>query len=104
MSKSFRLAAFALLVLGASVAFADMTGPAGFPYSTTAFATNQAAACSSAASAVASHCPIHGTITTEPHGCLRMYNAQLEFIGYICSCEASTSWCQLFAPPGGLHP
>ncbi|HVR96543.1 MAG TPA: hypothetical protein VMW27_08015 [Thermoanaerobaculia bacterium] len=106
MGKTFRFAAFVLLVLAASAAFAATTGPAGFPYSAEGAGPSLESACASASSKVADHCPIHGSITTTPHLCepVNLPGPNGGYLGQLCSCTASTSWCQLFAPPGIPHP
>jgi len=97
MSKSFRLTAFALLALAALAAFTATPAQASGSYSFTSIGTTEGAACTSASSAVAGHCVLHGPITTTSLGCLPIYNSHGDFLGYLCRCTASTPFC--YTPP-----
>lgn len=97
MNKTFRLFAFCLIAAACSLAFPLPPAHASGGYTAIGIGTTQAAACTNASNAIAGHCVLHGAISTTALGCIPLYNGSMEFVGYLCRCEASTNLC--YNPP-----
>jgi len=102
MSKHAFRFAFCLLALLAPAVFPAQAEPAPFlTYTQSGVAPTMAQACAAATQKITDHCDIHGPITTDPGRCLPLYDLQGNLLSYVCTCEASTTYCGVFRPfPG----
>jgi hypothetical protein len=100
MTKKALQLGLCLLVIAALAAF---TAPAAqafdFSYSQRGLAGTMAQACNNAVQKIKDNCDAYGPITTDPIFCKPIYTAEGDLAGYACSCEATTTYCQIFAGP-----
>ncbi len=88
------VALFALLT--GSAVHAQLTPIPPPPYSAGGVGETAAEACDAATQAVVAHCFLHGPISVGPAICRPIFDPNLEIIGRICTCTATTSFCRTF--------
>lgn len=97
--KAVRLG-FCLLVLAALAVFPTQVAQAfDFSYSQTGVGGSPAQACNNAIQKIEDNCDRHGPITTDPGGCKPLWGPDGSVIGWICTCKATATYCQIFAGP-----
>lgn len=102
MTKKALQLGFCLLVLAALAFTAPAAQAFDFSYSQRGVGGTMAHACDNAVQKIKDNCDAYGPITTDPIFCKPLYLADGTFVGYACSCEATTTYCQIFAYPPSL--
>lgn len=103
MTKSISYGLFTALVAAALVSALPATTPVAsaqdLSYTVVRWDYPMSDACSSAVTEIQSHCDAgHGPISVQPRGCKPLYDFFGNLLGYICKCEARTTFCQLEGP------
>lgn len=94
MSKKALQLGFCVLAIAALFAVPAMATPApSFGYTQSGVGGTMDLACNNAIQKIKDNCDFYGPISTDPGRCrpLRDFNDQI--IGYVCTCEATTSAC-----------
>lgn len=90
---------FCLLVLAALAGLTPAVQAFDFSYSQTAIGGSPTQACNNAVQKIEDYCDRHGPITTDPGGCKPLWGPDGSVIGWVCSCTATATYCQIFAGP-----
>lgn len=72
-----------------------------FSYSQSGVGGSQAQACNNAIpiQKIEDNCDRHGPITTDPGGCKPLWAPDGSVIGWVCTCKATATYCQILIDP-----
>lgn len=105
MSTPLRKLAFCLVALAGLTILAAPPAHAGLSYSITSAGPTRAEACANAIEAILDKCDAHGPITTTGGGpCVPIYSPNGEYLGDLCACTATTTFCAKAVPFPGPFP
>jgi hypothetical protein len=98
MSKKALRLGLCLLVLAALCALpaSASEAPISLSYTQSGVGGTMEQACNNAIQKIKDYCDVFGPITTDPGRCWPLYDIYGEFVGFACTCEATTSYCGKF--------
>jgi hypothetical protein len=94
MSKKVRQLVFCLFA--SAVLAAPAAQAFDFSYTQSGVGSTMAKACNNAIQKIDDYCEAYGPITTDPGSCVPLWGINGEFLGYVCTCEATTAYCRKF--------
>ena len=103
MSKKVLQLGFCILAIAALSAVPALALPApSFGYTQSGVGPTMDQACTNAIQKIKDNCDFYGPISTDPGRCLTLRDINGEIMGYVCTCEATTTACGIRLPLGSL--
>ena len=94
MSKKALQLGFCFLAIAALSVVPALAVPApSFGYTQSGVGGTMDQACNNAIQKIKDNCDFFGPISTDPGRCLPLRDLEGQIIGYVCTCEATTSAC-----------